>query len=70
MVFLNIFKGNESIAQLPEHPKDFDCTHKDGVIKLATPSGFITLGKFDNASQLVSDLLHSYLDGIDSFNLP
>ena len=70
MVFLNIFKGNEIIAQLPEHPKDFDCTQKDGVIKLTTPDGIITLGKFDNASQLVSDLLHSYLDGIGSFNLP
>ena len=70
MAILKIFKGNEIIAQLPEHPKDFDCTQKDGVIKLSTPDGFITLGKFDNASQLVSDLLHSYLAGNETFNLP
>lgn len=67
---MKIFKGDEVIAELPDKPRDFDCSIKDGVIKLVTPQGTIALGHFDDACLVKRNLLTAYLGGNDTFNLP
>ena len=67
---MQIVKGSGVIAELPDKPKDFVYTNNAGIITLETPTGIVNLGKYTNASAIVKKLLHAYIGGQKTFNLP
>lgn len=57
---MKIIKGGKLIAELPDEPKDFDCTNKRGTISIAVLGvGDVKLASYtpERASE-VMDALH------------
>ena len=70
---MKIIKDDKPIAELPDKPKNFDGSCKDGQITLTIGDDEVKIARYssnDTAGEIVKAMCKAYLAGKDEFILP
>ena len=70
---MKIIKDGETIAELPDKPRNFDGYSKEGQITLIIGDAETKIARYisnDTASEIVKAMCKSYLAGAEEFILP
>lgn len=70
---MKIIKDGETIAELPDKPRNFDSGCKDGQITLTIGDTETKIARYksnDTAGEIVKAMCKSYLSGAEEFILP